>query len=73
MNILNRLKKLESGSPNKLSCFCNKTFVDLCYGKPGADALSFCPNCKDRFDFWARLSAEAKGELPENLTDAVKE
>ncbi|MCA1622735.1 MAG: hypothetical protein LC768_10665 [Acidobacteria bacterium] len=67
MNILSRLKKLELKNPNKPQCFCGKTFIDLCYGKPGASALTFCPNCKDKFDFWANLTAEAN--LSENLTD----
>jgi hypothetical protein len=68
MNILKRLKKLESENPNKPPCFCNKTWVDLCYGTPGADALTYCPNCKDTFDFWAKAAAEAKA-ITKNLTD----
>lgn len=67
MNIKNRLKKIEADSPNKTACFCNKTFVDVVYGEPGFSSLTYCPNCKDKFDFWARLSAEAMKS--ENLTD----
>lgn len=71
MNILSRLKKLESSSLNKTPCFCGKTLIDLVYGRPGFSALTHCPNCKDQFDFWARLSAEAQNG--ENLTNLVKE
>ncbi len=69
MNILNRLKKLELNNPNKPSCFCNKTLLDLWYGKPGADSLTYCSNCKDTFDYWQNLAREAKSELSKNLTD----
>jgi hypothetical protein len=71
MIIKNRLKKLEADNPNKPPCFCNKTFVDLWYGKPGADTLTSCPNCKNKFDFWANLAAEAKFST-ENLTGDLK-
>jgi hypothetical protein len=67
MNILNRLKKLESNNPNALQCFCNKTFIDLCYGEPNADALTYCANCKDHFDYWQNLARDA--ETSENITD----
>jgi len=69
MSILNRLKKLETNNPNKIPCFCNKTLIDLWYGKPGADALTYCRNCKDKFDYWARIADEARDILSENLTD----
>ena len=71
MSILNRLKKLETDNPNKPPCFCNKTLLDLWYGKPGADGLTYCPNCKDKYDFWANLARDA--ETSENLTDNKKE
>ncbi len=71
MSILNRLKKLESENPNKPLCFCGKTFLDLCYGKPGASALIYCANCKDKYDFWANLARDAA--TSENLTDIKKE
>ncbi len=67
MNIKNRLKKLEANNPNKTPCFCGKTLIDLWYGKPGADALTYCPNCKDHYDYWQNLAREA--EASENLTD----
>ena len=70
MNILNRLKKLKLNNPNKTPCFCGKTLIDLWYGKPGADALTYCRYCKDKFDAWAELAREAKAELSKNLTDA---
>jgi hypothetical protein len=57
MNILNRLEKLESNNP---PCFCGKTLLDLWYGKPGADALTYCPKCKDKFDHWQNLAREAE-------------
>ncbi len=69
MNIKSRLRKLESNSLVKTPCFCSKTLVDLWYGKPGADALTYCANCKGQFEFWANLSAEAL--KAENLTDLV--
>ena len=69
MNIQNRLKKIELENPNKPPCFCNKTLLDLWYGKPGADALTSCPNCIDKFDHWQNLAREAKAELSKNLTD----
>jgi hypothetical protein len=71
MNILNRLKKIEANNPNKPACFCNKTLVDLWYGEADSDALTYCRSCKEQFDFWVRLSAEAASG--ENLTDLVKE
>jgi len=70
MNILNRLKKLELNNPNKPPCFCGKTLIDLWYGKTGADALTYCLNCKDKFDYWQQLAREAKDSLSKNLTDA---
>jgi len=71
MNILNRLKKLELNNPNKPTCFCGKTFVDLMYKEPHFSALTYCANCKDHFDYWARLARDA--ETSENLTDIKKE
>jgi hypothetical protein len=70
MNILSRLKKLETDSPNKPPCFCGKTLLDLWYGVPDADALTYCPNCKDKVEHWARMADEAASELSKNLTDA---
>jgi hypothetical protein len=67
MNILNRLQKLEQNNPNKPPCFCNKTLLDLWYGKPGADALTYCPDCKDKFDYWQKLAIDAV--TSKNLTD----
>jgi hypothetical protein len=67
MNVKQRLKKLESNNPNKPPCFCNKTWVGLCFGEPNADALTYCANCKDHFDYWARLARDA--ETSENLTN----
>ncbi len=69
MNILNRLKKIEQNNPNKPPCFCGKTLIDLWYGKPGADGITYCSNCKDKFDYWQNLAREAKSELSKNLTD----
>ncbi len=69
MNILNRLKKIEKDNPNKTPCFCGKTLIDLWYGKPGADSITYCSNCKDKFDHWQNLAREAKSELSKNLTD----
>ena len=66
MNIKSRLKKLESNEMLKGACFCGKTLIDLCYGKPGA-SLTYCRNCKEKFDVWVNLSAEAKAL--NNLTD----
>lgn len=71
MSILNRLKKLETESPNKPPCFCNKTLLDIWYGEPGFSALKPCPACKNQFDFWANLARDA--ETSENLTDIKKE
>lgn len=70
MSILNRLKKLETNNLNKPQCFCNKTLIDLWYGKSSADALTYCPKCKERFDYWAILAAQANRS--DNLTDNVK-
>jgi hypothetical protein len=67
MNILHRLKNLEQNNPNKPPCFCNKTLLELWYGKPGADALTYCPNCKDEYDFWVNLAIDAR--TSKNLTD----
>ncbi len=69
MNILNRIKKLESENPNKPPCFCGKTFIDLCYSGIDTDALTYCSHCKDKFDYWQQLAREAKDELSKNLTD----
>ncbi len=68
MNIKSRLKKLELNTLFKAPCFCGKTLIDLWYGEPGADVLTACPNCKQQYDFWANLAAEAKTSS-ENLTD----
>ncbi len=70
MLLKQRIKKLENKINGK-PCFCGKTFIDLAYGKPGASALTHCPNCKDKYDFWAKLAKDA--ETSENLTDFVKE
>lgn len=69
MSILNRLKRIEKENPNKPPCFCGKTLIDLWYGKPGADGITYCSNCKDTFDYWQNLAREAKAELSKNLTD----
>jgi hypothetical protein len=71
MNILHRLNKLESNNPNKPPCFCNKTLLDLWHGKPGADALTYCPDCKVEHDYWMNLAHDAV--TSENLTDEVTE
>jgi hypothetical protein len=67
MNILNRLKKIEQNNPNKPPCFCNRTLLDLWYCKPGADALTYCADCKDQFDYWQNLARDAR--TSKNLTD----
>jgi hypothetical protein len=67
MNILNRLQKLEQDNPNKPSCFCNKTLLDLWHSKPGADVLTYCADCKDEYDFWVNLAIDAV--TSKNLTD----
>ncbi len=67
MSILNRLKKIEKENPNKPPCFCGKSFIDLAYGEQDADALTYCQNCKDKYDFWAKLAKDAA--TSENLTD----
>jgi len=69
MPLKQRIKKLEN-KINVKPCFCGKTFIDLVYGKPGASALTYCPNCKDKFDFWAKLMKDA--ETSENLTDKAE-
>jgi hypothetical protein len=69
MNILSRLQKLESNNPNKPPCFCGKTLIDLWYGELDTDDLTYCPKCKDKFDYWQNLSREAEAELSKNLTD----
>jgi hypothetical protein len=71
MNILHRLKKIEQNNPNKPPCFCGKTLLDLWYGEPGADALTYCQHCKDKYDFWVNLAIDAA--TSENLTDIKKE
>lgn len=68
MNIKSRLRKLELNNLNKIACFCGKTLVDLVYGKTDADSLTYCPNCRQQFDAWANLSAEAE-ILSENVAD----
>jgi hypothetical protein len=67
MSILNRLTKLEKDNPNKPPCFCGKTLLDLWYGTPGADVLTFCARCKGKYDFWAKLAKDAA--TSENLTN----
>jgi hypothetical protein len=67
MLLKQRIKKLEN-KINVKPCFCGKTFIDLMYGKPGADALTYCPNCKDEYDYWMNLARDAV--TSENLTDA---
>jgi ribosomal protein L37AE/L43A len=64
MTIKHRLNKLEAESPNKPPCFCNKKLLDLWRG---ADALTYCQNCKDKFDFWTNLAHDAV--TSQNLTD----
>jgi hypothetical protein len=59
MNILNRLEKLELNNPNK-PCLCNRTLLNLWYGTPDADALTYCPKCKDKFDHWQNIAREAE-------------
>jgi hypothetical protein len=68
MSIESRLTKLELNNPNKPPCFCNKTLLDLWHGKPGADALTYCPDCKVEYDYWMNLAHDAV--TSENLTDA---
>jgi len=67
MNINHRLKKLESNNLFKAPCFCGETLVNLWYGKQSPKPLTYCPNCKQQYDFWANLTTEAN--LSENLTD----
>jgi hypothetical protein len=43
----------------------------LVYRDPGATALTYCRNCKDTFDHWMKIFAEAQNG--ENLTNLVKE
>ncbi len=69
MQLKHRIKKLENKLIITTPCFCGKTLIDLWYGKPGIQALTYCLNCKDKFDFWANLAAEAEAKLSENLTD----
>jgi uncharacterized CHY-type Zn-finger protein len=65
MNLLQRIKKIEEKSISKTSCFCGKTLIDLWYGKESV--LMHCPKCKDKFDKWAEITAEA--QILNNLTD----
>ena len=66
MTISKRLKNLELSSPHRTPCFCGKTsFLDLWTGK--IDELTHCPKCREIYDFWAKLSAEA--QKAENCTD----
>jgi hypothetical protein len=67
MNILNRLKKLESENPNKPPCFCGKTFLDIWQSKPGFSGLTYCADCKDQYEMWTKLAIDAA--TPGNLTD----
>jgi hypothetical protein len=67
MNILHRLKKLEQNNLNKPPCFCGKTFIDVWHGEPGFSGLTYCPNCKDEYEMWAKLAIDAA--TPANLTD----
>ena len=67
MNLRNRIEKLEACTVSK-NCFCGKTFIDLCYGE-NTDALTYCPKCKEHFDWWGKVSAEATEGA--NLTDEV--
>jgi hypothetical protein len=71
MNIKSRLNKLEQNNPNKPPCFCNKTLLNLWHGKPGADALAYCPDCKDTYDYWMNLAHDAV--TSPNLTDLTDE
>jgi hypothetical protein len=71
MSILNRLKKLELNNPNKPPCFCNKTLIDVWYGEPGFSGLTYCADCKDQYEMWAKLAIDAA--TSENLTDIKKE
>lgn len=64
MNIRNRIQKLEVNKPT--NCFCGKTLIDLWY-KTNMDDLTHCAKCKDRYDFWAKVSTDAL--LGPNLTD----
>jgi hypothetical protein len=66
MQLKNRLEILEN-QINVKPCFCGKTLLDLWYGTPGADALTYCARCKDKYDFWVKLAKDA--ETSENLTD----
>jgi hypothetical protein len=67
MSILNRLTKLEKDNPNEPPCFCNRTLLDLWYGKPGFSGLTYCADCKDQFDYWQNLARDAR--TSKNLTD----
>lgn len=69
MNIKNRIAKLETNNSLK-QCLCGKTFVDLFHREPGLSALKPCPQCREQFEFWAKLTADAKTKT-ENLTDAA--
>jgi hypothetical protein len=68
MNIKNRLKKLESNGLLEQPCFCGKTLLDLWYGKPSVKPLTYCQNCKQQYNSWVNLAAEAM-KSSENLTD----
>jgi hypothetical protein len=43
----------------KAPCFCNKTLVDLWFGETEADSLTYCPNCKQQYEVWAKICDEA--------------
>jgi hypothetical protein len=66
MQIINRLQKLET-QINVKPCFCGKTLLDLWYGDTDADDLTYCSNCKDKYDFWVNLAIDAV--TSKNLTD----
>lgn len=66
MNIKSRLKKLESSQTIKGWCFCGKSLTGLWTDKTGV-ALNYCRKCKERFDVWANIAAEAQSF--ESLTD----
>jgi hypothetical protein len=68
MQLKQRIRKLENKLIKQV-CFCGKTLIDLWYGTPGADNLTYCPNCKETFDFWVNLACEAKARLSQNQTD----
>ncbi len=66
MQIINRLQKLET-QINVKPCFCGKTLVELWYSDTDADALTYCADCNDQFDYWQKLAIDAV--TSKNLTD----